>query len=277
MRCHVLLSLALALAPAACADSVTSPPTAADAAGATASADDPLTMHSLMRPENEPPVAADPVHTSVARASGQAHLTESGTVEFKFTVDNPAGETFIAAHIHEAPVGTNGPIVVGFFGPPTKPGDAPVSDTKFELTGTGDFNNIPDQAALLARIREHPETFYLNLHTTDDPVGATRGQFGANPPEIGTLTTIGSDVAEALGLPAHQMVQFRLRNPGSQGPWQVRVDWGDDNVTYTSLTEPFFGWFIHDYAAPGTYQIQVQGGQDIGPASDVRTAEIVVQ
>jgi hypothetical protein len=284
MRRSALLSLVLALAPAACADSTKSPTAVADeASSAAATAQAVGTLHSLMRPENEPPVAGDPVHTSVARASGRVRLTEDGQVEFKLSVDNPARETFVAAHIHEAPVGTNGGIVVGFFGPPTRPGSTPVSDARFELTGTAtgpDFNNRPDpadQAALLERIRTNPASFYLNLHTTDDPIGATRGQFGSNPPRLGPLTAIGSDIAAALGLPAHEMVQFRLRNPGFQGPWQVRVDWGDDNVTYTTLNTPFFGWFIHDYAAPGTYQIQVQGGQAIGPASAVRTAEIVVQ
>ena len=285
MRRSALLSLVLTAA--ACADPSrppTAPPsTLADGASSAAAAQETGTMHSLLRSENEPPVAGDPVHTSVARASGRVRLTEDGKVEFHFSVDNPAKETFFAAHIHEAPVGTNGNIVVGFFGPPTRGEDAPISDEHFELDGTTgetDFNNIPDpadQAALFERIRTHPENFYLNMHTTDDPPGATRGQLGSNPPTVGSLVAIGSDVATALGLPAHQMVQFRLRNPSYQGPWQVRVDWGDDNVTYTTLTKPFFGWFIHDYAAPGTYQIQVQGGQDIGPASGVQTAEIVVE
>lgn len=286
MRRSALLSLVLALATAACADS-TKPPTAVtdaqDNPPITAQQVGEGTLHSLLRSENEPPVPSDPVHTSVARASGRVHLTADGKVEFHFSVDNPARETFVAAHIHEAPVGVNGGIVVGFLGPPTRPGDAPISDEHFELTGTAegvDFLNLPDpeeQAALLERIRTNPENFYLNMHTTDDPPGATRGQLGSNPPQVGPLVAVDKSIATALGLPAHQMVQFRLRNPGFQGPWQVRVDWGDDIVTYTTLNTPFFGWFIHDYAAPGTYQIQVQGGQDIGPASDVRTAEIVVQ
>jgi hypothetical protein len=283
MRRSALLSFVFAAV--ACADPTKSPTAVTDAEdGPPVTAQQALaTLHTLMRPENEPFFPSDPEHTSVARASGRAHLTEDGKVEFHFSVDNPARETFIAAHIHEAPVGVSGGIVVGFFGVPTRPGDAPISDEHFELTGTAegvDFLNLPDpaeQAALLERIRTNPENFYLNLHTTDDPPGATRGQFGSNPPEVRTLVAIDENVATALGLPAHQMVQFRLRNPGFQGPWQVRVDWGDENVTYTTLTQPFFGWFTHDYAAPGTYQIQVQGGQDIGPASAVQTAEIVVQ
>jgi hypothetical protein len=283
MRRSALVSIVLTAA--ACADPTKSPTAVTDAAdNPPITAQQALaTLHTLMRPENEPPFPSDPVHNSVARASGRAQLTEDGKVEFHFSVDNPARETFVAAHIHEAPVGVSGGIVVGFFGGPTRPGSTPISDEHFELTGTAegvDFLNLPDpagQAALLERIRTNPENFYLNLHTTDDPPGATRGQLGSNPPQVGPLTAIDANVATALGLPAHQMVQFQLRNPGNQGPWQVRVDWGDDNVTYTTLERPFFGWFTHDYAAPGTYQIQVQGGQNIGPASDVQTAEIVVQ
>jgi hypothetical protein len=191
MRRSALLSLVLTAA--ACADPSrppTAPPsTLADGASSAAAAQETGTMHSLLRSENEPPVAGDPVHTSVARASGRVRLTEDGRVEFHFSVDNPAKETFFAAHIHEAPVGTNGNIVIGFFGPPTRGGDAPISDEHFELDGTTgetDFNNIPDpadQAALFERIRTHPENFYLNMHTTDDPPGAPTASSVATRPQ----------------------------------------------------------------------------------------------
>jgi hypothetical protein len=61
------------------------------------------------------------------------------------------------------------------------------------------------------------------------------------------------------------------------GDGQVRVEWGDGNVTYTSVGAlPFFGVFLSGYENPGTYEIKVQGGLATGPASPVETIQIVV-
>jgi hypothetical protein len=69
----------------------------------------------------------------------------------------------IAAHIHEAPAGKNGPIRVPLT-PPTSgnPG-----------TSTGCVTVDP---GLLTRIRNTPKQFYVNVHTRAFPAGAIRGQ-----------------------------------------------------------------------------------------------------
>lgn len=65
------------------------------------------------------------------------------------------------AHIHEAPATTTGPIVV-----PLTPPDA----TGFS-SGCTTVNR-----ELIKDIIQHPEEYYVNVHTTEFPSGAIRGQ-----------------------------------------------------------------------------------------------------
>ncbi len=88
--------------------------------------------------------------------SGTATLTLNegqGEICFNFTVANLA--TVIGVHIHKAPVGQNGPIVV------------PLN------TLSGCVNADP---ALIKDIRQDPVAYYVNVHTTEFPGGAIRGQ-----------------------------------------------------------------------------------------------------
>jgi hypothetical protein len=96
--------------------------------------------------------------------SGVAHVALNqgqGRVCFEISVSNillPA----TAAHIHVAPAGVAGPIVV-----PLKAPDA---------TGTsaGCVENVdPD---LIKPVRQHAEDYYVKVHNATFPVGPVRGQ-----------------------------------------------------------------------------------------------------
>lgn len=74
-----------------------------------------------------------------------------------------------AGHIHEAPAGAAGPVVVALFGGlgnPPPPSDYP-ADTRC-IEGV--------DRDLIKEIRQNPENYYLNLHNTTHPAGVVRGQ-----------------------------------------------------------------------------------------------------
>uniref|UniRef100_A0A7C3AL70 CHRD domain-containing protein n=2 Tax=Thermorudis TaxID=1649508 RepID=A0A7C3AL70_9BACT len=99
--------------------------------------------------------------------SGSATLVLNhgqGTLCFELFVENitlPA----TAAHVHVGPVGTAGPIVV-----PLAPPDA-----SGRSSGCVPVVN-PTGVDLIQAMIQHPGLFYVNVHTSDFPAGAVRGQ-----------------------------------------------------------------------------------------------------
>jgi len=65
------------------------------------------------------------------------------------------------SHIHEAPVGVPGPIVVHLTPP--------------DASGFSSGCDIVDRAEI-KDIIQHPEEYYVNVHNADYPAGAVRGQ-----------------------------------------------------------------------------------------------------
>ena len=109
-------------------------------------------------PETLEPAAGDPEGTGTATIT----LRDGGSVCWDITVADitlPA----IAAHIHEGGPDVNGPIVVPLGGP--------------DATGAS-VGCAVAEAALVEAIAANPAGFYVNVHTTDFPSGAVRGQLG---------------------------------------------------------------------------------------------------
>jgi CHRD domain len=69
-----------------------------------------------------------------------------------------------AGHIHVAPVGDPGPIVVPLF--------------EGSFAGTDATSGCVEDVdrGLIKAIRKHPSAYYVNVHSTDFPDGAIRGQ-----------------------------------------------------------------------------------------------------
>ena len=94
---------------------------------------------------------------------GTAHITlNQGQGEVCFEI-HVSGITLpaIGAHIHVGAATTTGGVVVGLT-PPDASGHS-----------SGCVSADPD---LIKAIRQNPENYYVNVHTTDFPAGALRGQ-----------------------------------------------------------------------------------------------------
>jgi len=85
-------------------------------------------------------------------------------------------ETAMAAHIHEGPRGTNGPVVVNL----AAPGDGNAADclTEGEILGSG-AEAFPGAQVTVAEILANPSNYYVNVHNAAFPNGAIRGQLAS--------------------------------------------------------------------------------------------------
>jgi hypothetical protein len=94
---------------------------------------------------------------------GTAHITlNQGQGEVCFEL-NVSGITLpaAAAHIHVGASTTTGPVVVGLAAP----------DSNGLASGC-----VSADPALIKAIRQNPENYYVNVHNSDFPAGALRGQ-----------------------------------------------------------------------------------------------------
>ena len=107
--------------------------------------------------EAEVPVPGDPDGTGTARLilnPGQEQIC------YELVVSGIAPAT--AAHIHEAPAGSAGDVVVGLAAP---------------TDGSSSGCVHLDRAEILDILRS-PEDYYVNVHNAEFPGGALRGQLG---------------------------------------------------------------------------------------------------
>jgi hypothetical protein len=111
----------------------------------------------------EAPGPGDPDASGVARIWLNQGL---GEVCFDISWEDVDGVVF-ASHIHEAPVGVPGPIVVPLF--------------EGSFAGTGSLSDCVTgvDPALIKDIRQDPSAYYVNVHSLPDfGPGAIRGQLG---------------------------------------------------------------------------------------------------
>jgi len=111
------------------------------------------TYSIILSGANEAPGPGDP------DGSGSATVTVSvPNREVCYNFEVSGVEPLVAAHIHEAPSGVPGPVII-----------------PLDVSGSG-CEEIT--ARLAAQILAHPSEYYLNVHTSDFPGGALRGQLG---------------------------------------------------------------------------------------------------
>jgi hypothetical protein len=120
-------------------------------------------LHAKLAAKNETPPT-----TSVAKGHTLIKVRNDGTIAFKTQINNKNHETFVAGHIHQAPVGVAGPIVVPLFVAPTPP----TSARHIKQSGVA----TPNAGTTGAALCQNPSAYYVNYHTTAFPAGAIRGQ-----------------------------------------------------------------------------------------------------
>src|SRR5262249_54701799 len=147
--------------------------------GLSAQTADVAYFRAVMLPSNEVPAtninakgAADIIAHLVRDDKGQII---SGTVEFFLHVNFPADNNAVGLHIHRGDSTVAGPVVIntGFSAGNSQPlkARADVVQRNAPVLAT--------DATALAALRDlmaNPAGFYVNIHTTDFPGGAIRGQ-----------------------------------------------------------------------------------------------------
>lgn len=139
-------------------------------------------FRAVLAPANEVPAVnlnakgvADVIVHMVRDSSGNII---GGSVDFIAHATFPADVTVTGMHIHSSPAGTSGPVVITSGIAPGAPvpfkatGDSIRLQTQFASTDTAVITTINGMLA-------DPSQYYLNIHTTDYPAGAIRGQLQA--------------------------------------------------------------------------------------------------
>ncbi|MFF4362343.1 CHRD domain-containing protein [Streptomyces sp. NPDC001604] len=120
-------------------------------------------LAASLRGANEVPVAGGPAVGDQDGAALEFIKVQDDKVSVAVTWRGTGKPTML--HIHQGAKGTNGGVKVDFT-------DLLKNSKRHSVTGTVQVKD----AALLAALKSDPGSFYANLHTTEFPGGAVRGQ-----------------------------------------------------------------------------------------------------
>ena len=117
-----------------------------------------------------------PVDTA---ATGVASFTLEGGESIKYDVNVTGMDKVTAAHIHNAPKGENGEVVVTLFKADSPTGEISGSLANGTITNSTLEGDMQGLAVIdLIKAMERGET-YVNVHTEENPNGEIRGQISA--------------------------------------------------------------------------------------------------
>jgi hypothetical protein len=166
-RCFACFAIAACVFLAACDDNETTTPSAA-----------PVVFSATLAPSNEvPPVGgtesaghgAVQVQFDLTRDASGAITAATGTFYFQLS-GYPPGTTIVGAHIHPAPAGMNGPVIIST--------GLATANTRVLENGSGEFTfrGVFSDPTIVQQIINNPAAFYFNVHSTTNPSGFSRGQ-----------------------------------------------------------------------------------------------------
>ena len=176
----------------------------------TAAASVQTTFTTTLRGSEEVPGPGDP------NGSGFAVITISGTtIDYSLLVNGLTTPT--AAHIHSGVFGVAGPIVV------------PLNPTFGAGCATGSVAGV--SSTLIDQILANPSAFYVNVHSTEFPNGAIRGQLGNSSAQLPTRTFFVPVVGKLTGARNEQFISdVRIINR-SATPATVTIDFFASSAT----------------------------------------------
>jgi hypothetical protein len=144
----------------------------------TAPSNLPLVFSAILSPANEVPPVPNAENSGRGAVQIQFDVTRgtdgaitAATARFYFQLSGfPAGTTVLGAHIHPAPAGVNGPVIVST--------GLTATSTVLLANGSAEFtvSGIPVDPTLVQSIANNPAAFYFNVHSPVNTGGFSRGQ-----------------------------------------------------------------------------------------------------
>lgn len=251
------------------------------AAGLMAQTVETIPFRTVLLPSNEvPPVTgvnatgAGTVWVHVVRdASG--NIT-SGSIDFQADVTFPGAVTINGFHIHRAPAGQSGDIVIstGLGAGNTVAIDASGKGQILRQVQFGTGSNQPG-VDVVRDLIANPQNFYLNIHTSDNPAGVIRGQLVRADMIVlmGLMSTANENPPIANSNAAGVATVVLLRTRGDGGA--VNSGYAIFNLNYTGFPADttFTGFHIHTGGAsvngPVVLNTGIGGGANavaVGPS-----------
>ncbi len=151
---------------------------------AYADTQDTVVFRARMLPDNEVPPVSAPGNS--ASAAITVHVTRddkgnvnAATVTFDVDYTVTSAQTFNGLHLHNAPTGTNGPVVID--------SGITTGSTVSAAAGTGHITRVVNYASTdtsgikyVTGLLATPENYYVNIHTTANAAGFMRAQLQAS-------------------------------------------------------------------------------------------------
>ena len=221
---------------------------------------------------------------------------DANTLKFEIRVANTSG--IVAAHLHNAPLGMNGPVVVTLI-----PSQSPSGlENGVIAEGMIESSNLSGPLAgksIMDLIKEFEAgKIYVNLHTSTNPGGELRGQVSKIMPndnknynaKLSGAQEVPSVMTDATGI-----AKFNFNNDTSMASFQVNVDGLSDvrfahihlakagvngPVIYTlrmdKVEGPVSGVYAKGEIMPGMFSGKMMGGDLIILREAFRTSNAYV-
>ena len=237
-------------------------------------------LTQLQSANEVPPAVGDPasanviIYVHVIRDSN-GNIT-SGSVDFDITTKFSSTTTINGLHIHKGVPGVAGPILI--------PTDVANGDKSFVTDASGRVTifkqvQFPQTApnidvATIVDLIANPSTFYVNIHTPDNPSGAMRGQLlAAEVTVVMGLMSTQNEVPPNNASGGAVATVFAMRARDDSG--NVALGEAIFNMEYSGFDATsgttFVGFHIHDAPAgvngPVIINTGIGGGANAVPIS----------